>query len=341
MKTSGFTLIGLLVVIAIIAILAALWLPASAGASSKRHRPCLTTLSNSKPAAAYTSDYQDRLPPNNSVYAIGTTPTELLRGASWCLGVTRTDTSTTNIEQGLLFPYNRSVAIYRCPADRSTVEDGSGKKLSQLRTRSYNMSQAVNGWPDFDWFNNSLMPSFQKFTQINRPGTDQLFVFLDVHEDEILDAHFGIPTAERFPGANNGGRSRLRHNQGPVSPCRRSCRTLALEIPKVFQRLAQAGPARRAARLRPGAGGGSPVLELDCQRGLEPAPQVLGVLEPDGNTDEVTGHAAGLGPIQFGVVGQQRERTGEGESGSEAGPLQPPDVVNGWGAGTGHRPAGR
>ena len=38
------------------------------------------------------------------------------------------------------------------------------------------------------------MPSFKKFTQIQNPPTSKLIVFLDVHEDSIVDSHFGIPT---------------------------------------------------------------------------------------------------------------------------------------------------
>lgn len=45
------------------------------------------------------------------------------------------------------------------------------------------------------------MPSFKKFSQILDPSTSRLFVFLDVHEDEIFDSHFGIPTAEWFPNS--------------------------------------------------------------------------------------------------------------------------------------------
>ena len=198
----GFTLIELLVVIAIIAILAAMVLPGLARSKEKAQNiSCLNNLKQLQVCwHLYIADFNDLLPPNNSVYLIGSPSTPLIRGASWCLGITRTDINTTNIEQGLLFPYNRSVAIYHCPADRSVVEDSSGNKTGQLRTRSYNMSQAVNGWPEFDMIRNRNMPSYKKFAQIIKPPSPKLFVFLDVHEDEIFDSHFGIPTAEYFPG---------------------------------------------------------------------------------------------------------------------------------------------
>ncbi len=212
----GFTLIELLVVIAIIAILAALLLPVLA--KSKSHALSLACCNHLKQLSTcwhmYASDYADVLPPNNAVATIGT-GSPLIRGASWCLGNTRADDNTTNIENGLLFPYNRSVAIYHCPADRSTIEDASGKKLAQLRTRSYNMCQTVNGWPEFDWNNNRWMPSYRRFTQIRQPSPSRLLVFLDVHEDEIFDSHFGIPTQEFTPNPDNWwDLPANRHNQG-------------------------------------------------------------------------------------------------------------------------------
>ena len=39
----------------------------------------------------------------------------------------------------------------------------------------------------------SYIPTFKKLTQIKHPDPAGLFVFVDVHEDEIFDANFGMP----------------------------------------------------------------------------------------------------------------------------------------------------
>ena len=77
----------------------------------------------------YTHDHDDNLPPN-----LTDDTTELSN--SWVVGNAQTDLTTSNIEKGVLFPYNKSPTIYHCPADRSTVK----RDKTKLRTRSYTMS---------------------------------------------------------------------------------------------------------------------------------------------------------------------------------------------------------
>ena len=210
----AFSLIELLVVIAIIAILAGLLLPTLTRAKSQGvSASCLSNLKQLQVCFhLYALDNSDILPPNNFVYDINSGQ-PIMTGVSWCTNVAPLDTNLAGIENGMLYQYNRSPGIYRCPADKSTVHTPGGVKLSEPRLRSYNMSQSVNGYPEYDPFMALNVPTYKKYTDIQNPPTSNLMVFLDVHEDEITDALFGIPVQSWYPKqwwdlpAN-------RHNQG-------------------------------------------------------------------------------------------------------------------------------
>jgi prepilin-type N-terminal cleavage/methylation domain-containing protein len=191
----AFTLIELLIVIAVIALLLAILLPALRLAKAKaREVLCLNNLKQLQLCARYyTDDYDGFLPPNRHVYNIGTGgPSEGWDDSmTWCAGLAPYDTNTANIERALLFPYNRSAKIYHCPADMSKVKTEDGQLLSMRRTRSYNLSQSINGYPYAD--KNYFPPYFAKEHEIDDPTPAHLLFFVDVHEDGILDSHFGIP----------------------------------------------------------------------------------------------------------------------------------------------------
>jgi prepilin-type N-terminal cleavage/methylation domain-containing protein/prepilin-type processing-associated H-X9-DG protein len=210
-RADAFTLVELLVVIAIIAILAALLMPVlSKGKVAAQNIACLNNLKQLQLCVhLYVADNDDYLVPNNSVAtlsSIGTTATLVTKGVSWCLdGIDGqsavTQLNPSNIINGLLFRYNTSVAIYHCPADQSKLITPDGQPLPQLRWRSYNLSQSINGYPEYvppgapQWFLDfwTQIPSWKKVTQIRHPVPSELFVFIDENEDTIFDGQFGNP----------------------------------------------------------------------------------------------------------------------------------------------------
>jgi prepilin-type N-terminal cleavage/methylation domain-containing protein/prepilin-type processing-associated H-X9-DG protein len=188
-KNREFTLIELLVAIAIIAILAAILLPAlSRAKDTAKSVACVNNLKQLTVAwHLYAGDNNDFLVPNNNIAASSDGPVP-----SWCYGTGVNDINTTNIEAGLLYQYDQSAAIYHCPADLSTAIALSGKSLPEMRVRSYNLSQSVNGNPNA--WPLAHLPSFPRSAQIQTPDPALCLVFVDENAGTMRDSQFGMPT---------------------------------------------------------------------------------------------------------------------------------------------------
>jgi prepilin-type N-terminal cleavage/methylation domain-containing protein len=194
----GFTLIELLVVIAIIAILAAMLLPALSRAKAKgQTTQCLSNMKQLQICwQMYCDDNNDSLPPNGT-QAMGT---------SWVDGSAHSDTTPVFIEAGLLYPYNKSYAIYACPANQrrlpiATAADALywhapfGTPEPMPRTCSINLtlggfSSSTQPGGTFTR-NGATITTLAKITQmVPYPGPAQMLAFVDENEFSIEDGCF-------------------------------------------------------------------------------------------------------------------------------------------------------
>ena len=209
---AAFTLIELLVVIAIIAILAGILLPALSKAKTRSEGiGCLSNLRQLQLCwRFYVDDDNGVMPPSND-----TTSGAMSTGIdpSWAVGDGVHDLTTTNLTRGLLYPYNKSVGIYRCPADKNTVANHP----EILRTRTYQLSSPLNGY-----INGVPMPSGllqhhrTKEFELVKPPPVQMFTFIDPHPACADGSVFGVAIAELDPVGGNQWSSMPgeQHNQG-------------------------------------------------------------------------------------------------------------------------------
>jgi prepilin-type N-terminal cleavage/methylation domain-containing protein/prepilin-type processing-associated H-X9-DG protein len=195
----AFTLIELLVVVAIIAILAALLLPALKHAKDEAN--AIKCMSNQRQMAMgwymYAQDNKERVVLASSTG--GTVASDPLNAYAWT--VQEEDFTpasynwdpTVDITVGPLYPYINSYWVYRCPADTSMVHSNTATGPLLPRVRSISMNFYLGGFGSsnavdagFSW--GIDYPVYLKTTDLvpnDSPGPSATWVFVDERQDCI------------------------------------------------------------------------------------------------------------------------------------------------------------
>ena len=185
-------MIELLLIIAIMAILASLLMPALATAKSRgKQTACLNNLRQLVLSfQMYSADNDGKLAQNNPLAEPG--------GNCWVPGDMKVSADATNtaiIRQGKLFPYANQVALYRCPTDPSRANN-------EPRVRSYSM----NSWVGSRYMETHPQPTgfrtFVRDSELSAVGPARLWVIADEHEASIDDAWFLVTMDDSRPFAS-------------------------------------------------------------------------------------------------------------------------------------------
>jgi prepilin-type N-terminal cleavage/methylation domain-containing protein len=212
-RLNGFTLAELLVVLAVLAVLAGLLLPALAR-TNKYDSVAMTCLSNHRQLALawrlYTDDNLGNFPPNEESSTDGDNYVGWVmgwlnyNGGGSVAGLSGTDdtnlTILINPKYACLGSYIKNVGVYKCPADKSCQFGKTGAP----RVRSCSMNAAV-GPNSFGttagqggWLPSPPYWVYVKESDLMAPGAANTFLTIDENPDSINDGCFAsamAPTA--------------------------------------------------------------------------------------------------------------------------------------------------
>jgi prepilin-type N-terminal cleavage/methylation domain-containing protein len=193
---SGFTLLELLTVTAVMGVLAGLLFPALHHAASKSQG--ILCVGNLRQLTLgwlmYSDDQQGWLCPNDS-----------LPKQRWVEGVMNFDVNSTDNtnaqylvdpEYAKLGPYVPSSAVYHCPADKSLV---SMNRQKLARVRSVAMNEAVGVGAAFTVPPRDSWSFYHKQSEILSPTPSSLWVMIEQHPDSIDDGRFDVDCGSRGP----------------------------------------------------------------------------------------------------------------------------------------------
>lgn len=203
-RARGFTLLELLVVVAIMALIAALLLPALSAAKGRANTAgCVNNL---RQLLLGWKMYADD---NNGVLAVNVPLPE--NTPAWVtanFSIPGQKTNPAILLQGLVFPYVRNPALYHCPAD-TTMTNGAPCVLSY----------AMNGWmgsrtmnqPQLSGYESSYR-TFVRESEISVIGAaSRLWVISDEDPSTLNDGWFLVTMDNSRPFASFPG---IRHQHG-------------------------------------------------------------------------------------------------------------------------------